>query len=392
MNMDVNETWRLQSNISANNSSHSTDCCTDVTPIYVFTPVDATAKYVLCGILATIGSLGFLGNCLLLHFLRKKPKRTLIQRSPFVRNFNLYIRSLSLSDILLCLVSLPLGCIQILFDVFQSGWPCRVARYLNFIFPGITINNLIVISLEKYLSTRATPRTFSTKAVRRMIVCAWAFGMAVMLLPAGAYDGIRVDLNQTHFTTICFYNQQFYPFKITLIVVPVQYILPGIFITFVNVCLIRTVWVRGRRMIGNGSKNAFKAKMIATKMKGITLLILITFVFIITYFFYLGNIAYTQIAKPKRDFATEFMIRYGTGGIACLSSVMNVIIYFVQMSDFREFLKNLFCRSNNLNNDQALSMKTRTTARRDNGNEQLQGPVTPRPAAVMKTEGISLKM
>ena len=234
--MDVNETWRLQSNNSANNSSHSVDYCTDVTPIYVFTPVDATAKYVLCGIFTTIGSLGFLGNCLLLYFLWKKPKQTAIQRSPFVRNFNLYIRSLSLSDVLCCVVSLPLVCIQILFDVFQSGWPCRVARYLNFIFPAITINNLIVISLEKYLSTRANPRTFSTKAVQRMIVCAWAFGLTFMLLPAGAYDGIRVDLNHTHFTTICMYTQQFYPFKATLIVLPVQYILPGIFITFINVC------------------------------------------------------------------------------------------------------------------------------------------------------------
>ena len=385
--MDVNETWRLQSNNSANNSSHSVDYCIDVTPIYVFTPVDATAKYVLCGIFTTIGSLGFLGNCLLLYFLWKNPKQTPIQRSPFVRNFNLYIRSLSLSDMLSCLVALPLMCIQILFDVFQSGWPCRVVRYLNFIFPAITINNLIVISIEKYLSTRANPRTFSTKAVWRMIICAWVFGLAFMLLPAGAYDGIRVDLNHTHFTTICFLNQTFYPFKATLIVVPVQYILPGIFITLINICLIRTVWVRGKRMIGNGSKNTFKAKMIATKMKGITLLILITFVFIITYFFFLGNIAYIQIAKPKRDFATAYTTRYGTASIIFLSSVVNVIIYFVQMNDFREFVKKLFCRSNNLNNEQTLSMKARTTARRDNGNEQLKGTkVTPQPADVMETD------
>ena len=143
-------------------------------------------------------------------------------------------------------------------------------------------------------------------------------------------------------------------------------------------------------MIGNGSKNAFKAKMIATKIKGITLLILITFAFIITYFFFLGNIVYTQIAKPKRDFATAYTTRYGTGSLTYVSSIMNVIIYFVQMNDFRKFVKKLFCRSNNLNNDQSSSMKTRSTARRNNGNGQLTGPkVTPRPDAFMETEGIS---
>ena len=79
--------------------------------------------------------------------------------------------------------------------------------------------------------------------------------------------------------------------------------------------------------------------MIATRIKGISLLIAITFAFIITYFFYLGNIAYTQIAKPNRDFSTDFVMRYATGGIAYLNTVMsviNVVIYFSQMDDFRE--------------------------------------------------------
>ena len=347
--MDNNQTSWPPSNDSGNISSCLDDCIAKPSPIYVFTPVDVTAKLVLCIILSTIGGLGFIGNCLLLIFLWKKPKTNPIQRSPFMQNLNLYIRSMSLSDTLSCVVSLPLLCIQISFDVFQSGWACRVVRYFNFIFPAITINTLVVISLEKYLSTRETPRTFSAATVRKMIIFPWVFGSLFMLLSASPYDGIRLDLDDTHFTVICRYDQNFYPFRIVFIVLPVQYILPGVFITYINICLMKTVWVRGRRRVGNVVNNAFRANMTAARVKGISLLITITFAFIATYLFCLGNIAYTVIAKPKRDFSTDFIMRYATGGIAYLNCVINVIIYFVQMNDFRQFLKKLLkkvlCRS-----------------------------------------------
>ena len=89
---------------------------------YVFTPVDVTAKWALCGLFSTIGCLGFFGNCLLLYFLWKKPRGNSTQRSSFMKNFNLYVKSMSLSDIFSCALSLPLICIQILFNVFQTGW------------------------------------------------------------------------------------------------------------------------------------------------------------------------------------------------------------------------------------------------------------------------------
>ncbi|XP_078371313.1 somatostatin receptor type 2-like [Oculina patagonica] len=348
--MDTNETSWLSSNNSGNISSRLDGRTAELSPMYVFTPVDVIGKRLLCIILATIGSLGFLGNCLLLYFLWKKPKRNPIQRSLFMRNFNLYVRSMSLSDILSCVVSLPLLCIQISFDVFQSGWACKVVRYFNFIFPAITINCLVVISLEKYLSTRSPPRTFSAATVRKMIIGAWVFGIFFVLLPTAPYDGIRVDLNKTHYTVICRYDQDFYPFRMVFILIPVQYILPSVFITCINICLMKTVWDRGSRQVGNVVNNAFKAKMIATRIKGISLLITITFAFILTYLFYLGNVAYTLIAQPNRDFSTDFIMRYATGGIGYLNCVINVIIYFVQMNDFREFLKKLLCRCGNANN------------------------------------------
>ena len=346
MDNDSESSW-LASNVSGNNSWHLHDSAPQLNRIYVFTPVDDTSKWNLCALFSTIGCLGFFGNCLLLYFLWKKPKANPIQRSTFMKNLNLYARSMSLSDILSCAVSLPLVCIQILFDVFQSGWPCKLVRYVNFTFPAITINNLVVICLEKYLSTRANPRTFSAATVQKMIIFAWVFGLFFMMVPAAAYDGIRINLNDTHFTVVCRNDQNFYPFKIILVVFPVQYLLPGIFITYINICLIKTVWVRGNRNVGNGSlNNAFKAKMRAVRIKGISLLIAITFTFVISYLFFLAyQIAYTLLARPNRDFSTDFIIRYASGSIAYLNCVTDVIIYFVQMKDFREFLRKRLGRS-----------------------------------------------
>ena len=346
MNSGCETSW-LASNVSGNNSLHLHDSVPQLIRIYVFSPVGATTKWALCALFSSIGCLGFFGNCLLLYFLWKKPKGNPIQRSRFVQNFNLYVRSMSLSDILCCAVSLPLICIQILFDVFQSGWPCKLVRYVNFIFPAITINNLVVISLEKYLSTRANPRTFSAATVQKVIIFAWVVGLLFMLFPAAAYDGIRVDLNDTHFTVVCRNDPNFYPFKIIFVVLPVQYLLPGIFITYINICLMKTVWVRGNRNVGNGPlNNAFKAKMRAVRIRGISLLITITFTFIISYFVFLGyQIANTLLAHSNRDFSTDFIFRYASGSIAYLNCVTDVIIYFVQMKDFREFLRKRLGRS-----------------------------------------------
>ena len=342
-----NETSCLLSTATWNKSSFNNDTETTGLTIYVFTPAPYAAKHILCFLLAFLGGTGFVGCCLIFYFLWKKPKTNALQAHSFAKNLTMYVRSLCLSDLLSCAVSLPLVCLQMSLDVFQSGWVCKIVRYLNFVFPVITINNLVVISLEKYLSTRPIPRTFRVSTVRKMIIAAWLLGILVMLFPSATYDGIRVDLNDTHYTVICRYVEFFYPFKITLILFPIQFVFPTVFIIYVNVSLIRTVWIKRKRQLSCNMNNAFKAHLRATRIKGISLLIALTFAFIFPFSLFIVNTAYTQIAKPQRDFSTDYMIRYGTGSIAFLNPLLNFIIYFAQMKDFREFLRKRFYRKRN---------------------------------------------
>ena len=340
--MESNSTPWLPANNSGNNSSFLNNHT--IYPVYIFTPAGLTVKCMLFSILLAVSGVGFLGNCLVFYFLCQKTTSTPIQRSRFMRNLNLYIRSLCLSDLLSCLVSPPLLCVQIFLDVFQSGWPCKIVGYFHFIFPVITMNNLIVINVEKYLSMRAFPRTFSTATVRKMIISAWVVATVVMVIPAAAYDGIKVDLNQTHFTVICQNDANFYPFKIALVIFLIQYIFPSVLVIYMNICLTKTTWAQEKRKIGIAVRNASKAKVTATRIKGTSLLIAVTYAFTIPYLVFVTNVAYTQIRKPQPGFATDFITRYAAGATAYCSSVINFMLYYAQMTDFRDFVKNVLLR------------------------------------------------
>ena len=215
--------------------------CSGPSPsIYIFTPAGSTTKLALVFSMLTSGVVGFVGGSLILYFLSQNKHPT--ARS-FMKNLNLYIKSLALSDILCSLVSLPLGCLQISFDLFQTHWACKIVRYFNIVFPIVTIYNLVVIAIEKHLSLRRVPRTLTASTVRKLILFAWFAGFAIVLLPAATFTGLRQDLNETHYTVLCKYDKHHLPSRIIMVSFTVLvYYIPCIFLTVVNVTLIRKVW------------------------------------------------------------------------------------------------------------------------------------------------------
>ena len=313
--------------------------------VYVFTPAGFTTKLALILVFASVGAVGFVGNILIYYFISlKKNGVSYMQSTPFVRNFNFYIKSLALSDILTNIVSLPLICIQIMVDVFQHGWACKIVRFLGILFPSITMNNLMVISVERYLSTRVVPRTFSVCTVRKLVFTAWLAGFIVVSAPTATFSGIRYDLNDTHFTVICKYDNGYLTFRIiTVCYASVQHFIPGVILSYINISVAKTLWSRQKRKIDIQRNNAIKANLIATKLRGTYLLIAMTFAFIIPYSALLYYATYVMLAKPSLDFETDFMARCLSGGLLYSNGAINVVIYAVQMRDFRSFLKKPFC-------------------------------------------------
>ena len=256
-----------------------------------------------------VGVVGFIGNDLIVSFVSWKEKTLRrIETSRFVKTFNLFVRSLAISDILSTSVSLPLTCIQICFDVFQTDWTSKVVRFVNIVFPIITIHTLIVISIEKYVSLRRVPRPLSSSTIRRSILLAWFLGCISTLSAAATFRGIRYDLNETHFTFICKYDKEYFPFRlIFLSFTAIEYIFPCLFLVIINTSLIKTVWVKVKTRVSIALNYPMRSKLRAA-IRG-TLLIVITFPFIIPYFFYFGYVAYNMIATLDITFQTDYIIR-----------------------------------------------------------------------------------
>ena len=343
------EVFQMMSNLPANDQSGLLNATEITSQVYLFTPAGFTIKLALVLVFASVGAVGFVGNILIYYFISlKKNSGSYVQSTPFVRNFNFYIKSLALSDILTNIVSLPLVCIQIMFDVFQHDWACKTVRFLGILFPSITMNNLMVISVERYLATRAVPHTFSVSTVRKLVFTAWFAGFIVVLVPTATFNGIRYDLNNTHFTIICKYDNRYLTFKIiTVCYASVQHLIPGTILSCINISIAKSLWSRQKRRIGIQRNNAIRAHLIATKLRGTYVLIAMTFAFIIPYSALLYYATYVMLAKPSLDFKADFITRCLSGGLLYSNGAINFIIYVVQMKDFRVFLKTPFCGKGN---------------------------------------------
>ena len=340
---------RMQgTNVTASISNFSkTDNGTELTgKIYVFTPAGSQTKFTLLLILTTVGIVAFIGNTLILCFLKTKKKaNNFLKMCCFEKNFNFYIQSLAISDVLSAAISLPAVCINISFDLFQQGWGCRIVRYLNMVFPTITMNNLVVISIERYCSTRQVPRTFQTSTVRKIVFIAWIAGFFFAFIPAATFKGIRYDLNDTHYTVVCKYDNQYFPFRIMILSCTILiFILPSIVIIRICVSLFITVWRRTRQAVDVQRDNAFTLARKAARIRGICIIITLMFAFVVPYILYVTYVIYNIVTKPRINFQTDYIIRYTSALIALSNSAINVIIYFVKMKDFRSYVKKFISR------------------------------------------------
>ena len=312
--------------------------------VYVFAPADFSIKLVLVVLFVIFGVIGLVGNILILYFLSKKKSVPFLQSSPFLRNFNLYMKSLALSEILVIFIGGVLVGIELMYDVFQNGWPCKIRRYISGTFYVIRANNLIVISTERFLSTRDVPKTFSGSTVRKLVYAAWLSGFFVGLFPAATLKGVRYDINATHYTMVCKPDTSYLPNRVIVVgFVLIQLVIPSIALICMNIIIARRIWKGSKRRIDIQRDNAIKARMRSHQIKKTSLIIIVTIASVLSYSTILYYTAFVAVAKPSLDFQDDFVIRHISRVLVFSSSAINFITYLVQMKDFRVFLLKHFC-------------------------------------------------
>ena len=312
--------------------------------VYVFAPADFSIKLVLVVLFVIFGVIGLVGNILILYFLSKKKSVPFLQSSPFLRNFNLYMKSLALSEILVISIGGVLVGIELMYDVFQNGWPCKIRRYISGTFYVIRANNLIVISTERFLSTRDVPKTFSGSTVRKLVYAAWLSGFFMGLFPAATVNGVRYDINATHYTMVCKPDTNYLPNRVIMVgFVLIQLVIPSIALICMNIIIARRIWKGSKRRIDIQRDNAIRARMRSHQIKKTSLIIIVTIASVLPYSTILYYTAFVAVAKPSLDFQDDFVIRHISRVLFFSSSAINFITYLVQMKDFRVFLLKHFC-------------------------------------------------
>ena len=313
--------------------------------IYLFRPINPSTKLALLLLLVSIWMIAFGGNVLILLFLKTKDRgNSFLRTCSFQMNFNFYIKSLATSDILSSVISLPYVGLQLYIGVLQRGWGCKVGRYLIGLFPCVTVNNLLVINFGKYFSTRQVPRTFSHSTVKRIVLFAWLEGFLIVIFPASKFQGMRYDLNDTHYTVTCMYDEQNTPFRIAFVIMFLQYIIPSSILIYISISLIMTLWKRTRRNVDVQRDNGIRLMVRAARVRSICTVVAITFAFVTPYIFYFAYVIYHTVAQPQIAFETDQVIRTVSVIIAFSNSAINVAIYLVQMKDFRTFVKKTFVK------------------------------------------------
>lgn len=347
----------LISNLSTNIPSSPGNGARMISKTYVFPLLSSWTKIAFFVFLVSVGVVGFVGSILILCFLKSKKKTiSFLKACSFQQNFDLYIKSLAISDAVGAVTANSTVCVQFYFDIFQQDWACKAVRYVHILFRSVTMNNLIVTSIGKYFSTRKVPRTFKHSTVKKQVWFAWLAPMFYVLIPAATFKRVvHYDLSETQYTVYCRHDGHYLPFRIMFITYSTfQYLIPSIITIALSVCLISTLSSRIKRTVNVQQDNAIKSRLRAAKRRGTIISIALVFAFVLPYLLYPVQLIINTVANISDE--TALIIRYSSVVLALSNSAINVAIYFVQMRDFRAFLKEQFF--SRLGNRNAVEVKT----------------------------------
>lgn len=142
--------------------------------IYVSAPVNYNIKTTIGCATVIAGFYGLIANSLILYFTYMRTPVCVDLAHAYNRQAltDVFIQSLALSDVLCCLVSLPLFIAELFVDFIKSDTTCKVTRYFIMYFPIATCNYL-VIGIERYLAVFHSLRIPSSRMGKSLVVAAW---------------------------------------------------------------------------------------------------------------------------------------------------------------------------------------------------------------------------
>ncbi|XP_032218534.1 QRFP-like peptide receptor [Nematostella vectensis] len=301
---------------------------------YVLTPLDTGTKITLTTITCTIGVLAAISNAIIIYFTVTALRRPRVLA--FNRSHTAYfVMSLACSDLCASGMTIPVyNAAELWIDFVNTDFMCTVVRVLNIAFPIITINNLIVISVERYLCMFHPFYIPSRRVVKGLIVGAWVAGLGTTLVLTGTYKLIPKAVGENHFYLKCLYDTTDPTAKAQVIAfVLLQFLLPFIGLAIVNIRITKFLNKRNRVSPEETGSNL---KSDDWRLKNSRMFVTIVATFIVPYFPWF---VYTAVnANITIAAYEELVFRHCFSIIAFANCLVNPIIYFLFSKEFRNRL------------------------------------------------------
>ncbi|XP_031575044.1 neuromedin-U receptor 2-like [Actinia tenebrosa] len=340
------------SSLRTNNSRNVSEI---ITRAYVFAPVSNNVKLVISTAMLLFGVYGLIANSLILYFKHKqhRRRRCAIQRALTRSALKEYfINSLALSDLLCCLISLPLVTAEMFIDFVHNDWICKVNRFLNFIFPVITILNLLVIGIERYFAIFHPFKVLARHKAKKIVMGAWVLGVLLTLIPMPTYKLIYFEIEENSYTLICKYDNTLPLYRCLFIAfITICYIIPSIILIFVNLRILKFVRRKRCRVAPlQQVKTSKRTPSQTSRFKVTRMFMWLILAFIIPYLLFIVYNGLVMVLRPTISFTSDYLARYASAFFGFSNGAVSAAILFHNEKDLKRRLGDMLC--NNCNQSQ----------------------------------------
>jgi len=216
-----------------NNNSSS------IPQLYLFLPVSNYVRACLYSVIAFFGIYAVFVNGLILYLTRNRKLKGR-RLKPFERHYVTYIftTSLAASNIACATISLPLSIVTNFVDILDTDLKCQLVRFSFSFFLGLSVSNVSMITMERYLAIFHPFRVPSVRGVKISLVSAWLLAVPIAILPSVTCGLRKHEIGPNRYTMECKSNHSTsdplhvaFQYGFALIV----YIIPTVVLSFANI-------------------------------------------------------------------------------------------------------------------------------------------------------------
>lgn len=314
--------------------------------IYVPTPGRFSTRVVV-GSLATISSIiGIVGNSLVLFTEWKRCRGSNGQVRLFERPLTMYfVNSLAMTDFCNSVINIPLFVINMFreFLVYEVG--CLAYSITLFTLPAVTILNLLVISVERYLAIFFPLKAPDRRLSRKLVIGAWIIGFMIGILTTLTMDIIRYDIDESNYALTCTYDKyKSWKNRLYTVIAIMVFFLPSV-VMFYTASRTVSFLHKRKQQIATGRIKKLSYYKRTRSFADTQLLMNVVFAFIVPYsLFFVYNMIKT-FAKVELSFQEDYTARIVSALTALSNSAINPIIYICGSRKIRRRIVKMFRKS-----------------------------------------------